>query len=164
MLHRKTSNALPVLDQIEAIRYDVYALADSWRQGIQRAKDTSSIALMDLELMISGPTAQSQIVGRVLSKAGLYLQHPRFLPDDMPYDNPHYIRFSGYPDQLPEFDASSTTFKAEDIKSQALAIDSIFENLDQREHLKAVHIDRKFVTTELQRYLLLPDKNIGIPS
>ena len=109
---------------------------------------------MDLELTISGPTRKGQDVGKVLSKAGLYLQHPRFLPDDMPYDNPHYIRFSGYADQSPEFHASSTTLKLEDIKPQALAIDSVFENLDQRGHLKAIHIDKKFVTTELQRYLL----------
>ena len=155
-MHHKTSNALQVLDQMDAIQYDIYALAASWKQSLQHAKDTGGIALMDLELTISGPMAKSQVVGRVLSKAGLYLQHPRFLSHDMPYDNPHYIRFSDYTDQPPEFHASSTTLKLEDIKPQALAIDSVFENLDQRGHLKAIHIDKKFVTTELQRYLIRP--------
>ena len=141
---------------MEAIRYHVYALAASWKQSLQHAKDTGGVAFMDLELTISGPVAKSQVVGGVLSKAGLYLQHPRFLPGDMPYDNPHYIRFSDFTDQPPELRASSTILKPEDIKPHALALDSVFENLDQRGHLKAIHIDKKFVTTELQRYLIRP--------
>lgn len=92
-------------------------------------------------------------MGRVLSKAGLYLQHPRFLRNEVRYENPHYNTFPGFEDQHPELPGSLMTLRSQDSMPKELDVSNFFDGLDQHEHLKEVNIDEKFLTTKLQRYL-----------
>ncbi|KAF5549978.1 hypothetical protein FNAPI_7895 [Fusarium napiforme] len=54
---------------------------------------------LPIELNIYGSRGDAESIGRTLSKAGGYLQFPRFGLEGMEYYNPHFLRMEGYPDQ-----------------------------------------------------------------
>jgi SWI/SNF-related matrix-associated actin-dependent regulator of chromatin subfamily A3 len=154
ILNCRISDALRALDELGAIQYEVYATGGNWTESIERARNTNAAVAVDVELVISGPSSKGESVGKILSKAALYLQHPRFLPNSMRYDNPHYISFSEIEEETPQFQNSSVTMRAEQGDSRTVDISTILQGLNETSYLEEIEMNHNGLITELQRYFV----------
>ncbi|EFY98115.2 DNA repair and recombination protein RAD5C [Metarhizium robertsii ARSEF 23] len=55
--------------------------------------------ILPIEINIYGIRANSEDIGRVLSKSGVFLQLPRYLLNSVEYHNPHILQIEGYVEQ-----------------------------------------------------------------
>ncbi|KAF5590987.1 SNF2-related [Fusarium pseudocircinatum] len=63
------------------------------------SSDARAGSKLPIELNIYGNREDAESIGRTLSKAGTYLQFPRYGLEGVEYYNPHFFRMEGYPGQ-----------------------------------------------------------------
>lgn len=56
---------------------------------------------LPIELNVYGRRDDAESIGRTLSRAGTYLQFPRYGLDGVEYYNPHFFRIEGFSEQAP---------------------------------------------------------------
>ncbi|KAF5254485.1 hypothetical protein FANTH_743 [Fusarium anthophilum] len=66
---------------------------------VANASDIRAGSELPIELNIYGSREDAEAIGQTLSKAGTYLQFPRYGLAGVEYYNPHFFRMEGYPDQ-----------------------------------------------------------------
>jgi hypothetical protein len=148
-VHLKTSNALRALSKLNSVRCEVLVAADEWAEKIQSFKNVGKAACMTVEINVFGPLGKSQAVGKILSKARIYLQHQRLRGGHVEYKNPHLISFPHLSLPTPRLPTSSLTPDAGSDHSSTNII-SVLDSLDQRGHLRKIDIDSR-ITTSLLR-------------
>ncbi|KAH0537607.1 hypothetical protein FGG08_005599 [Glutinoglossum americanum] len=143
--HSKTSNALRTLNDLDSIRYEVLVAPDEWKKKTLSFKKIGKAACMTVEINVFGAVSKSQAVGKVLSKAGIYLQHPRLHDIYVKYENPHFISF---PHLSPPTSGLTIPSLAPDVENSVpfANISSILDGLDQRGHLQRADIDPRITT------------------
>jgi hypothetical protein len=160
VLDKKTSAALLSLHALESVRYEVYSLPENWREAIEDLRTTSKDVVMDLEVNVFGPMVQMDQVGRVLSNAGVYLQHPRFISNSMRYENPHCIRFEGFECPLPEIQVQTLESRSIMNADECFKLDPehILSNLDTLIYPEdlSTRIDETAFSNQLKRYFQMP--------
>ncbi|PVI03078.1 hypothetical protein DM02DRAFT_588373 [Periconia macrospinosa] len=152
VLDRKTTKALKNLDERFRIQYSAYISGDQWNHCASSSTRTAKAVVVNVELNISGLRANSKDVGKILSRARIYLQHPRFQPKDMPYENPHYIVISDVNNVMPEVQNLDVTLQPTQNLVEAQSVDKIFDELDQHMHLKLASADSSIIKTKLQAH------------
>jgi hypothetical protein len=149
ILNTRASSALCKIDAIPSTRYTVFVSAIEWSQKFQDFKKIGKAAFLDVNIYIYGPNSRSLDTGKILSRAGLYLQRP-IIPQRVEYNNPQYLRLpflqdgqrsSGF---LPSVSSSSTTPTPDPISS-------ILNSLDQQNELELMQVDESIIATTLQR-------------
>ncbi|KAI9778366.1 MAG: hypothetical protein M1839_008154 [Geoglossum umbratile] len=149
IVHSKTSHALRALNDLDSIHYEVYVAPNEWAENILSFKNIGKAACITVELNIFGPVGKSHAVGKVLSKAGIYLQHPRLLDGHIQYENPHFITFPHLSLSSSRLLTPSLTPDSE-ISPLSTDISSVLDSLDQRGHLRRVDIDARITSTLLK--------------
>ncbi|KAH0562510.1 hypothetical protein GP486_002802 [Trichoglossum hirsutum] len=149
IVHFKTSNALRALNDLDSVRYEVYVAPNEWAEKILSFKNIGKAACITVELNIFGSVDKSHAVGKVLSKAGIYLQHPRLLDSHIEYENPHFISFSHLSLSNSRLPTPSLTPDSGSSPSST-DISSVLDNLDQRGYLRKADIDAQITSTLLR--------------
>jgi hypothetical protein len=149
LLNINTSNALRSLNDMGTLRYEVLVAADEWAEKIISFKNLGKAAFLTVEINVYGSAGKCQVVGQVLSKARISLQHPRLCDSHVKYENPHFVSF-------PHLSAATsglpTPALTPDIASDMSSSDmnSLLDELDQHEHLDTADIDPRITTTLLR--------------
>ncbi|KAL0253342.1 hypothetical protein SLS55_010318 [Diplodia seriata] len=151
VLNQKTANALQSLDTLGAIRYEAYVTVQYWTAQISTAKGTATNTVIDIEVNVNGPLQRADEVGRALSKAGLFLQHPSVLPSGTSYHNPHVTHFSSI--QEPSVDPAIPEAPGlADPSTGKLDIQAVLSCLDQSGDLMPTPVDERIITTKLKEH------------
>ena len=91
-----------------------------------------------ISINIYGPEKDAQEIGRRLSKAHTYLQHPILSDSDIPYDNPHFYVVPG----AREADAYSAQCpNREDQQAPVVDMTKLFEELERTRILPSWNVD-----------------------
>lgn len=151
VLHHRTANALRALDGLHCVHYDAYVTAEEWKKGIADAKGSASSTSIDVEVNVYGPSSHAQNVGRALSDAGVYLQHPSILSTGTNYQNPHFIQFTGSRRADVEFTAKSEPAQLDTDAPRRRNVQNFLDCLDQQGELTAVTVDERIITKKLLR-------------
>jgi hypothetical protein len=101
ILDTKTSTTLQKLVAFNSLRYEVFVSVDELLDKIRSWKSVGKGAIMTVEINVYGAKNVSRTVGKLLSKGGLYLQHPRYCDSGTKYENPQVISFSQLPSSRP---------------------------------------------------------------
>lgn len=142
------------LESSTSIRYEGFVSVDTWKAEIQAWKKTGKAGSMSININIYGTRDHTETVGRVFSKARLYLQHPYYCDDTKKYENPHYISFQSIPDTaLDNPSAHISMIRTTSALSQ-FNVSSLLENLQQHEYLRQIQVDRR-IKTILRRFASL---------
>lgn len=152
LLHQKTADALQVLDDMGSVHYDAYVTAKIWKESINAAKGTANTVPMDIEINVSGPRFRAEDVGRVLSKAQLFLQRPSVLATGLVYENPHTIYFHELKSSITEHSMLAAPALALPSSSNRLNVQDVLDCLDQRGDLKSVMVDERIIKSKLHKY------------
>ncbi|KAH0422711.1 SNF2 super family RAD5 protein [Colletotrichum camelliae] len=91
LLDVNSSNRLHVIENIETIRYE--AIMDTAMAKKQRRRPNSKCAPISLSINIFGQPSIAMEVGRRLSAASIFLQHPKALFKEIQYRNPQFLAF-----------------------------------------------------------------------
>jgi hypothetical protein len=104
-----------------------------------------------VDINVYGFKDVAQIVGKRLSKAPIYLQHPHRLDDNIEYDNPHYFRAPGQPTPRP---GTVMTMicpeKPMQLASRSPDISTVFDSLTRHRFLQQVKEDSRIRTPLLR--------------
>src|SRR5947207_6466660 len=79
------------------IHFEVYITAEEWTEKYKCWESTGITMNTTVDITIYGTRDTFKNVGRVLSDASLFLQHPQFQVGD-DYENPHYLDLSDISD------------------------------------------------------------------
>ncbi|KAJ5660825.1 uncharacterized protein N7484_000197 [Penicillium longicatenatum] len=130
-------------------RKDLEIGSESWRPG----------NAITVEINIYGPEAESETIGKKLSKSGNFLQQPRFGAGGMKYVNPHILRMPGFSTDHEILDLDSDTGEDQVLESPGGNDDSNEDPIDveqildsQLQHILTtnISIDRRVKSPLLQ--------------
>jgi len=146
----RTAEALQALSGLSSLRFEAILEGDEIaKQGVQckRKGDPAGIAI---SLHIYGNRSIAQEVGRRLSKAQIYLQHPSHIESHIEYDNPHYLKIPGRPTRTP-LPSFIPAIQPKPLHPQRLDIADILGTLDQDQGLQSVNPNWR-IRTKLLEY------------
>lgn len=123
--------------------------ANSW--------DVQSASQLPIELNIYGRREDAESVGRTLTKAGAYLQFPRYGLEGVEYYNPHFFRMEGYAEQAsietlllspPEaVETRDRTSQQEAQVTNADAVDEILGSLSYQNLRNGIQVNSRIKST-----------------
>ncbi|KAF3808323.1 DNA repair protein RAD5B [Colletotrichum gloeosporioides] len=90
VLDLQSGNRLEVIEHLETIRFEAIVEATALRKRKRGTKAKS--APVSLSINVYGMEHIANELGRKLSTASTYLQHPKALSQDKKYDNPHFFK------------------------------------------------------------------------
>ncbi|KAJ0163510.1 hypothetical protein CTA2_2879 [Colletotrichum tanaceti] len=95
LLDTQCSNRLRAIEGLESVRFDaiIEAAVFKKRKKGKRSKPTP----FSLSVNVYGPPSTADEVGRKLSAASGFLQHPKALSQSVDYRNPQLLQFSDDP-------------------------------------------------------------------
>lgn len=150
MLHLRTAKVLQALSDLPSLRFEAVLEGDEIAKQGEHWKRKGNTAGIPVCVLIHGNKSMAQAVGRRLSKARIYLQHPNHLESHIEYDNPHYLKLPGRPSKNP-VPPSIPIIQAKTLNLQGLEITDILENLGQDQGLQSVNGNWR-IRTELLEY------------
>ncbi|KAI9779018.1 MAG: hypothetical protein M1816_003778 [Peltula sp. TS41687] len=148
VLNAHVSSCLRCLRESASIRYEGFVDVAGWREQIQAWKRTGNAGILLADINVYGPQKDSEKVGRVLSKARLYLQHPHCSNDGVIYNNPHYLSCSKTPGLELDVPTAVTASVQGSLSRPQYSVTYALEDLDQQGDLPHVEVDGR-VTTPL---------------
>jgi hypothetical protein len=129
IIDKRTTHVFQRLSDLATVRFE--ALLDGndlGKPGKQWKKGGETIGL-PFSINIYGSRGIAQEVGKRLSKAGSFLQHPYLLGEGIEYDNPHYFKLPNRKTSLPPNNVISPC-RQPSRKSQAAQVSGILDSLD----------------------------------
>lgn len=160
ILNSRTTKILWGLSDLTPIRYEAFFAGHDLGKPKQQWKRKGNTIGITVSINIYGLREIANDVGRRLSKAGIYLQHPYYLDKNFEYDNPHYFKLPGR--QAKEFTVcDSSPTRGAMRQPQVVNIVKIFESLDQGHGLQNQNVDSR-IKTPLLWYFLLPNLSLKV--
>ena len=146
-MNSRTTNALHRLQDLPSIRLEaVLVHGGTGIVDLKRKKGTEAAFSISIDLYGSEKVAQE--VGKRLSKAHTYLQHPISLKSNVPYNNPHYYAIPGV--QTANIPSTSPSFKREQQEAPVANIAKVFEEVERTRRLLSQNADRQIKTPLLE--------------
>ena len=137
VLHSRTATALHILRDLPSIRFEaVFVGGDSNNADHQYKKGKKIVFSISVDIYGSEHIAKE--VGRRLSKARTYLQHPIYLNSNVPYNNPHYYPIPGVQNEVVPFILPSSEGKDQ---SSAVDVAKVFEEVEHTRRLPSQNAD-----------------------
>lgn len=158
LLSKQTTKALEKIIGIPTVQVEAMADLVNLRETVFAAKNAKD-TIFRVNINIYGSRQTQVEVGKHLSKAKAFLQHPDRFRLDTAYENPHVIALAGITlptTQIQVQDAHEPAFKSghEDNFQQAVA--DVFNSLTRSSHLQSLEGDRRLNTS------LLPHQKEGL--
>ena len=146
-MHSRTAAALQTLRDFSSIRLEaVFVGGDSNKPAQQHKKGKKVIFSISIDVF--GPEKIIQAVGKRLSKAHTYLQHPINLDSGIPYSNPHYYAIPGVRNETNLY--VSPVSATEHQQAPILDIAKVFEEVDHTRRLLSQNVDGHVKTPLLE--------------
>lgn len=137
-MHSRTAAALQTLRDLPSIRLEAVILGgDSNMSDQQYRKGKTTVFPICIDVYGSEKVIQN--VGKRLSKAHTYLQHPINLNRCVPYNNPHYYTVPGVPKEI--YPCVSQSSGREDQQNTILDIAKVLEEVDHTRKLPSQNAD-----------------------
>jgi SWI/SNF-related matrix-associated actin-dependent regulator of chromatin subfamily A3 len=92
VLNSQTFRSLKALSYFNELKYVALLGHADWKQRSIRVSKNSKPNHMSLAINISGPILVLDDVAKELYRVGLFLQPPQTGTNNLPYDNPQYLR------------------------------------------------------------------------
>ena len=143
LLHTKTGDGLRKLESLASVRYDAYVTVGEWLEHVRIWRADGKRTNLTIKVNVYGFTCDVDIVGKELSKASIYLQHPDHHDKQVKYDNPHFFKLPQI--EMPDLESSAATPSEIDF----VDLHSVLETLDRNDSLKQAAIDHRVKTTLL---------------
>jgi hypothetical protein len=158
VLNTKTTHVLWAIEELGHVRYQVFVGVETFSTSIITWANKGQAVNFLMEIIIYGSKQIRDQIGRKLSDAEIYLQHPRCCSDHAKYDNPHYLEFkhSQKPDLPQQLCHSLTHPNNLGQSAPNLQLSALLNSLDQHEKLCDGEIDGR-IKTSLLRYPLFYD-------
>lgn len=154
-MHSRTGTALETLRGVPSIRLEAVVGEYHIQPDQQHGKGKKTV--FSISINIYGSEKVIQDVGKRLSKAHAYLQHPIHLNNSIPYNNPHYYTI---PDVRKEkYLYVSPASGIEDKQGPVLDLAKIFEEVDRSRILPSQNADWH-IMTPLLRYGCISNRMI----
>ena len=138
-MHSRTAAALQTLRDLPSIRLEAALVlgGDSITPDQQYKKGKKTVFPICID--VYGSEKVIQEVGKRLSKAHTYLQHPINLNRGVPYNNPHYYTVPGVPKE--NHTCVSQSSGREDQQNTILDIAKVLEEIDHGRKLPSRNAD-----------------------
>lgn len=146
-LNLQLSGALRKLG--DDVRCCPFVTTQEWSLKVSHFKNNSKTQI-SIYLNLYGPPSISAQVGKTLSKADLFLQHPILLEKNVKYENPHYLNVSLLRYSASELPTPPLESPIETLKTPNL-VSSVLDDLDQQNYLHMAHVDQNSIKTPLER-------------
>jgi len=148
ILHTPTTKALRALSDLHPLRFEAILINGDLSKSSEQWKTTKEVGI-SVSIEIYGPRKIAAEIGRRLSKANTYLQHPRHLDRYIEYDNPHYFALPGRPaNGVPIFSGVSRQEEVEQF--QTVDIAQVLEDPEHDQGLLHQNADRHIRTPLLE--------------
>ena len=147
IVHSRTATALRTLHSLSIRLEAVFATSDT--DGPSQHYKKGKKTVFAISVNIYGPEDVVQEVGRRLSKARTYLQHPIQQKSEIPYKNPHFYALPGV--QKAELAYIPPSSGWEDQRAPVVDIDKVFEVVEHTRRLPSQNADG-LVKTPLLEY------------
>lgn len=153
VLNTKTTHVLWAIEELGHVRYQVFVGVETFSTSIITWANKGQKVNFLVEIIIYGSKQIRDQIGRKLSDAEIYLQHPRCCSDHAKYDNPHYLEFkhSQKPDLPQQLCHSLTHPNNLGQTAPNFQLSALLNSLDQHENLGDGEIDCR-IKTSLLRY------------
>jgi SWI/SNF-related matrix-associated actin-dependent regulator of chromatin subfamily A3 len=154
IVDKRTTGIFQRLSDLAMIRFE--ALLDSndaGKTGKQWKKKGETIGFV-ISVNIYGSRNIAQEVGKRLSKAGAFLQHPCHLDKGIEYDNPHFFKLPNRKTIAPPVCMVSQCRQASS-EAQAPQVSRILDSLDHGAALQDINAGA-MVRSKLLRYIICP--------
>ncbi|KAH7336623.1 SNF2 family N-terminal domain-containing protein [Rhexocercosporidium sp. MPI-PUGE-AT-0058] len=91
VINEETSKILRDLLSFGSCRLEAYPSVESHKFLTEKTATTDRHYYLPVDIVVYGSATASKSVGKLLSSARIYLQHPRYQDPDTAYDNPHVL-------------------------------------------------------------------------
>ena len=146
-MHSRTTTALQTLRDIPSIRLEAVVIGEN-SDGLSQQYKKGKKLILSISINIYGSGRVAKDVGKRLSKAHTYLQHPIYLDANFPYNNPHYYDVP----RTRKADVPVVSCRENgDQQSSVLDIAKVFEEAHQTRRLPSRNVDYH-VRTPLLEY------------
>lgn len=137
-MHSRTAAALQTLRDFSSIRLVAVFVGGDFNKPVQQHKKGKKV-IFSISIDVFGPEKIIQAVGKLLSKAHTYLQHPINLDSGIPYNNPHYYAIPGVRNETKLYVSSVSA--TEHQQAPILDIAKFFEEVDHTRSLLSQNAD-----------------------
>ena len=141
VFNEETGQALRNVKDLFSTRFQAYSTAKDWDALLAREPKHDTKTIFRVDIVIYGSEEVRETVGKRLSSARIYLQHPCFQESDTEYDNPHFLRLERVPNLIASSDSFSDGFVPVDLQKQPNVAFS--ENASTLEQLPRNQVHRK---------------------
>jgi SWI/SNF-related matrix-associated actin-dependent regulator of chromatin subfamily A3 len=93
VLNEATSKILQGVSTLEKCYFKAYLAGEDSDGFIQDTSQTYKKLYISVDIVLYGPKETRDVVGKLLSTARTYLQHPCYQEAGSSYDNPHFLKF-----------------------------------------------------------------------
>ena len=136
-MHSRTTVALRLLQDLPSIRLEAI-FSDGYCDRPDQLHRKGNKTVFPISINIYGSEKVAQEMGRRLSKAHTYLQHPIRSDSEIPYNNPHYYALPG----AREADAYSAPYsETQDLQAPVVDMTKLFEELEHTRRLPSWNAD-----------------------
>ena len=139
-LHTKTAEGLQKLGDMAFIRYDTFVTVGEWLEHVMLWRTEGKRTNMTVNINVYGSASEFDAVGKRLSGASIYLQHPDHCDEQARYDNPHFFKLPLM--ELPTLEPSTAISSGADF----IDLSSILDTLDRNDCLQQATIDPRVKT------------------
>ena len=153
VVHSRTAVALETLRDLPSIRLEAVLLGGGVNTPIQQYRK-GKMTVFTISINIYGSEKVAEDVGKRLSKARTYLQHPTTLNESVPYKNPHYYDIAGLAKSGTHYISQSSG--GEEQPAPLLDMTKIFEEVAHSRKLPSKEADWHITTTLLKCVSSLP--------
>ena len=153
VVHSRTAAALDTLRDLPSIRLEAVLLGGGLNTPVQQYRKGKTI-VFPISINIYGSEEVVGDVGKRLSKARTYLQHPTTLNESVPYKNPHYYDIPGLAKAGSHYISQSS--EGEEQHAPLLDMTKIFEEVAHSRKLPSQEADWHITTSLLEYVCSLP--------
>jgi hypothetical protein len=162
VLNEETSKILAATD-LPSLRLQAYSEIDAWDNLIANKDKIDTKTVLFIDIVLYGSKDIRDEVGRILSSARVYLQHPCYQEPYTEYDNPHFLKLSSSntasdstdnvplvaPPLVPEDVSSIEAVSTGEQSSRAQVrrrLAEVLDSLTRSESLKRIEADIRITT------------------
>ncbi|KAK4163844.1 P-loop containing nucleoside triphosphate hydrolase protein [Cladorrhinum sp. PSN259] len=151
VLDQTTAHALSAVGKLLGCEVDLFVSGAEFRAFRNKFKSGEKKIQFGVSAVFYGPSEAADEVGRLLSKARLYLQDPTSHRDGVSgYDNPHRLKFGDSANMI-----TQNTDVPLSVNDCVQEVETALKDLDHRTELRSEHPTSDIVTTKLNRHQAL---------
>jgi SWI/SNF-related matrix-associated actin-dependent regulator of chromatin subfamily A3 len=137
-LNEATSKVLQEFSAIQGCFFKSYIADENMDEFLNNREKTDRKFYSVIDIVLYGPSEARDRVGKLLSIARTYLQHPCYQEANTSYDNPHVLKFTN-------LDTTPRTFQTSTPPRPSTQIDSEMVDADE------IHLEEESSHSQVQR-------------